>query len=50
MGDNLLHPDTYVGVVLTAPENHPLDVRDEMEYASARFKAVAVIAAMQKAH
>lgn len=50
MVDNLLHPNTYVGVVFITPENHPLDVRGEIEYSSARFKAVAVIAAMQKAH
>ena len=29
-------------------EIHPLDVRDKIEYVSARFEAVAVVAAMQK--
>lgn len=36
------------GAQFTVPEIHPLDVRDEIEYVSARFEAVTVMAAMQK--
>ena len=53
-GDNPLLPDTHGGfqgrggVQFTVPEIHPLDERDEIEYVSARFEAVTVMAAMQK--
>lgn len=47
-GDYPLHPNTDRGAPFTVSEIHPLDVRDETEYVSARFEAVAVIAAMQK--
>lgn len=47
-GDYPLHPNTDGGAPFTVSEIHPLDVRDEIEYVSARFEAVAAVAAMQK--
>lgn len=47
-GGNLLHPNRDGGAPFAVSEIHPLDVRDEIEYVSARFEAVAAIAAMQK--
>lgn len=54
LGDNPLHPDTeggFRGEEAFSPlfqKIPPLDVRDEIEYVSARFEAVTVMAAMQK--
>lgn len=47
-GDKTVRPDKNRGFLFTAPEIPTLDVKDEIEYVSARLEEVAVVAAMQK--